>query len=249
MHYNWNWGIFWQDSPSGVGTYLDSLLIGLKWTILLSVSSWIMALTIGIIVGVINSSSNKLLVFLTNCYIELFRNIPLMVQMFLWYYAVPEMLTDDLGHWIKNSIYSSFITAFLALGFFTSSRIAIQFSAGIKALPGGQKMAATALGMTALQKYRYILLPLAFRIILPSLINEFAAIIKNSSVALTIGLIELTAAAYSMREFTFQTFESLTGVTVIYIAISAIALLLAGRLEKAVTIPGFVVRNINIGGR
>jgi glutamate/aspartate transport system permease protein len=249
MDYNWNWKIFWQEAPSGVGTYMDTLLIGLKWTIMLSMSAWIMAFIIGTIIGVLNSSNNKLVVFITNCYIELFRNIPLIMQMFLWYYVMPEIIPKTLGSWIKSSVYSSFLTAFFALGFFTSSRIAIQVATGIKALPGGQKMAAIALGLTSTQTYRYILLPLSFRIILPALINEFAAIIKNSSVALTIGLIELTAATYSMREFTFQTFESLTAATVIYMLISAIALLLAAWLERAVAIPGFAVHsNMQKGG-
>jgi len=248
MHYNWNWGIFWQDAPSGIGSYMDTLMIGLKWTILLSASSWMMALIIGVIIGTIHTIQNKWAVFFANCYIQLFRNIPLIMQMFIWYYIIPEILTDDLGNWIKSSRYSSFVTAFLALGFFTSARVAIQFSTGIKALSTGQKMAATAIGLNPLQSYIYILLPMAFRIILPALINEFAAIIKNSSVALTIGLVELTAAAYSMREFTFQTFESLTAATIIYIIISAIAILLAGYLEKAIAIPGFISKEkTNIG--
>jgi ABC-type amino acid transport system permease subunit len=107
-----------------------------------------------------------------------------------------------------------------------------QVTTGIQALPRGQRMAGAALGLTPVQTYRYVLLPMAFRIIIPALTNEFAAIIKNSSVALTIGLVELTAATYSMREFTFQTFEALTGATIIYLIISVIALFMARLLEK-----------------
>ncbi|MDB5763570.1 MAG: gltJ [Herminiimonas sp.] len=249
MHYNWNWNIFWQESPNGVSTYMDTLLAGLKWTVATSITAWIMALVIGTIIGTIRTMPNKWVASLANAYVELFRNIPLIVQMFLWYFVMPELVPVSVGNWLKNLPNASFITAFLALGFFTSSRIAVQVSAGINALPRGQQLAGTALGLTLPQTYRFVLLPMAFRIIIPALTNEFAAIIKNSSVALTIGLVELTAAAYSMREFTFQTFESLTAATIIYIIISAIALVLARLLEGKMSVPGFIAAaSTNTGG-
>lgn len=239
MHYNWNWGIFWEQSPDGI-PYIDTLLIGLKWTIATAVLAWIMALILGTIVGTIRTTQKPWAVKIANGYVELFRNIPLLVQMFLWYFVMPELVPAALGDWLKSLPQASFVTAFLALGFFTSSRVAVQVSTGINALPRGQRMAGAALGLTPVQTYRYVLLPMAFRIIIPALTNEFAAIIKNSSVALTIGLVELTAATYSMREFTFQTFESLTGATIIYIIISLIALLAARILEKVTAVPGYI---------
>ncbi len=239
MHYNWNWGIFWEQSPDGI-PYIDTLLIGLKWTLATAISAWIMALILGTIVGTIRTTKKPWAVSIANGYVELFRNIPLLVQMFLWYFVMPELVPAGLGNWLKALPNASFITAFLALGFFTSARVAVQVSTGINALPRGQHMAGAALGLTPVQTYRYVLLPMAFRIIIPSLTNEFAAIIKNSSVALTIGLVELTAATYSMREFTFQTFEALTGATIIYIVISVIALLAARILEKVTAVPGYI---------
>ena len=239
MHYNWNWGIFWEQSPDGI-PYIDTLLIGLKWTIATAVLAWIMALVLGTVIGTIRTTQKPWAVKIANGYVELFRNIPLLVQMFLWYFVMPELVPAAVGDWLKSLPEASFITAFLALGFFTSSRVAVQVSTGINALPRGQRMAGAALGLTPVQTYRYVLLPMAFRIIIPALTNEFAAIIKNSSVALTIGLVELTAATYSMREFTFQTFESLTGATIIYIIISVIALLLARILEKVTAVPGYI---------
>ncbi len=239
MHYNWNWGIFWEQSPDGI-PYIDTLLIGLKWTIATAVLAWIMALILGTIVGTIRTTQKPWAVRIANGYVELFRNIPLLVQMFLWYFVMPELVPAAIGDWLKSLPEASFVTAFLALGFFTSSRVAVQVSTGINALPRGQRMAGAALGLTPVQTYRYVLLPMAFRIIIPALTNEFAAIIKNSSVALTIGLVELTAATYSMREFTFQTFESLTGATIIYIIISVIALLLARVLERVTAVPGYI---------
>lgn len=245
MQYNWNWGIFWEESPFGI-PYYETLLLGLKWTLLTAGFAWALALILGAIVGTLRTVDNKWVVRISNGYVELFRNIPLIVQMFLWYYVVPDLfLPSGLREWYKQDlpmiINISFLTAVIALGFFTSARVAVQVTAGIKALPRGQEMAGKALGFTQFQTYRYVLLPMAFRIIIPALVNEMAAIIKNSSVALVISVVELTAAAYSMSEFSFQTFEALTGATIIYIIVSAIALLLARVLEKVVAVPGYVV--------
>jgi glutamate/aspartate transport system permease protein len=160
--------------------------------------------------------------------------------MFLWYFVMPELVPTAMGNWLKSMPNAPFITAVLSLGFFTSARVAVQVSTGINALPRGQRMAGTALGLTLPQTYRYVLLPMAFRIIIPSLTNELAAIIKNSSVALTIGLMELTASARSMQEFSFQVFEAFTAATLIYLVVSVIALVLANVLEKMLAVPGFI---------
>lgn len=240
MNYNWNWRIFWQASPEGLGTYMDTLLSGLIWTLATALLAWIIALLIGAVIGTIRTMPNRWAVRAANAYVELFRNIPLLVQMFLWYFVMPELLPVSMGDWIKALPNAPFVTAVICLGFFTSSRVAIQVSAGIQSLPRGQKMAGTALGLTLPQTYRYILLPMAFRIILPPLTSEFLNIIKNSSVALTIGLMELTARARSMQEFTFQVFEAFTAATLIYIAVNVVIVSLMHLVEKRTAIPGFI---------
>ena len=128
----------------------------------------------------------------------------------------------------------------LCLGLYTSVRVAEQVRAGIQSLPRGQGMAGTALGLTLSQTYRFVLLPMAYRIILPPLTSEFMNIIKNSSVALTIGLVELTAAARSMQEFSFQVFEAFTAATLIYIVTNIIVVTGMRRLERHVAVPGFI---------
>jgi glutamate/aspartate transport system permease protein len=240
MNYNWNWNIFWEAAPDGGGTYFDSLLSGVLWTLATAALAWIIALVLGAIIGTIRTAPNKWAAKCANAYVELFRNIPLLVQMFLWYFVMPELVPTEMGNWLKSLPNSPFITAVLSLGFFTSARVAVQVSAGINTLPRGQRMAGTALGLTLPQTYRYVLLPMAFRVIIPSLTNELAAIIKNSSVALTIGLMELTASARSMQEFSFQVFEAFTAATLIYLVVSVIALVLANVLEKMLAVPGFI---------
>lgn len=248
MNYNWNWRIFWEASPDGVGTYMDTLWSGLAWTLATALSAWIMALILGAIIGTIRTMPSKTATWFANVYVELFRNIPLLVQMFLWYFVMPELMPAAIGDWLKALPNASFITAVLCLGFFTSSRVAIQVSAGIHALSGGQKMAGTALGLTLPQTYRYILLPMAFRIILPPLTSEFLNIIKNSAVALTIGLMELTARARSMQEFSFQVFEAFTAATIIYIVVNICVVYLMHFIERRVRVPGFITSGTTSAG-
>ncbi|MET0964597.1 MAG: amino acid ABC transporter permease [Noviherbaspirillum sp.] len=248
MNYNWNWRIFWEASPDGVGTYMDTLLSGLVWTLATALIAWIMALILGAIIGTIRTMPNKVAARFANAYVELFRNIPLLVQMFLWYFVMPELAPEAAGAWLKSLPNAPFITAVLCLGFFTSSRVAVQVSAGIHSLPNGQKLAGTALGLTLPQTYRYVLLPMAFRIIVPPLTSEFLNIIKNSAVALTIGLMELTARARSMQEFSFQVFEAFTAATIIYILVNVIVVFLMRWIEKRVAVPGYISSATGGGG-
>jgi glutamate/aspartate transport system permease protein len=240
VNYHWNWGIFWQVSPDGVHTYFETLLLGTRWTLATALSAWIIALTLGSIVGVLRTTPTPWVVQLGDAYVELFRNIPLLVQMFLWYFVLPELVPYSIGTWLKQMPNASFFTAVVALGFYTSSRVAEQVRAGINSLPRGQRNAGLALGLTLPQTYRYVLLPVAFRIILPPLTSEFINIIKNSSVALTIGLMELTARARAMQEFSFQVFEAFTVATIIYIVINIIVTYGMARVERFVSVPGFI---------
>jgi glutamate/aspartate transport system permease protein len=219
---------------------MDTLLSGLAWTLATALLAWVMALILGAIIGTIRTMPNKLAVRLANGYVELFRNIPLLVQMFLWYFVMPELVPASIGNWLKSLPNAPFVTAVLCLGFFTSSRVAVQVSAGINSLPRGQKLAGTALGLTLPQTYRYVLLPMAFRIIVPPMTSEFLNIIKNSAVALTIGLMELTARARSMQEFSFQVFEAFTAATIIYILVNVVVVFLMRWIEKRVAVPGFI---------
>ncbi len=240
MNYHWNWGIFWELSPDASGTFLQTLLYGLGWTLATGLTAWVFALLLGALVGTVRTTPVKWAVRLGDAYVELFRNIPLLVQMFLWFFVVPELLPRDIGLWVKQLPNASFITAVVALAFFTSARVAEQVKAGILSLSRGQAAAATALGLTLPQTYRHVLLPMAFRIILPPLTSEFLNVIKNSAVALTIGLMELTARARSMQEFSFQVFEAFTAATVIYLIVNMVVVVAMRGVERHVAVPGYV---------
>ena len=238
MNYNWNWRIFWDESPDGAGLYLQALLDGLYWTIGTALSAWVVALALGLGIGILHTVRSRALAGAAAAYIEAFRNIPLLVQMFLWYFVLPELLPKAVGDWIKSATYSSFLTAVASLAFYTSARVAVQVAAGIRALPRGQASAAYALGLRPWQVYRYILLPQGLRIILLPMTSEFIGVVKNSAVALTIGLMELTARTRSMTELSFQTFEAFTAATILYVTLNIVVVVFMRQVERRVALPG-----------
>ena len=240
MNYHWNWHIFFEPNPMGTGNYLDMLLAGLWLTIKTGVLAWIIALIVGSIVGVLRTLPSRAASLVGFAHVEFFRNMPLLVQLFLWFFVLPELLPRAAGLWLKQLPNAPFWTAAIGIGLFMSARVAVQLQAGIGSLPRGQKQAATALGLTTLQVYRYVLLPMAFRIILPPLTSEFLSTIKNTAVAITIGLIELTGEARSMQEFSFQVFEAFTAATVLYLLLNLVVVTAMRFVERAVAIPGYI---------
>jgi glutamate/aspartate transport system permease protein len=240
VNYHWNWHIFLEPAPDGTGTYLDMLLSGLVLTLETAICAWILALLFGSIVGVLRTLPSKTAGRIGFAYVEFFRNMPLLVQLFLWFFVLPELLPRSWGLWMKQMSDAPFWTAAIGVGLFMSARVAEQLRAGINSLPRGQGLAATALGLTTWQKYRYVLLPMAYRIILPPLTSEFLNTIKNTSVAITIGLIELTGAARAMQEFSFQVFEAFTGATLLYLLVNIIVVTAMRLLERVVAVPGYI---------
>ena len=224
----------------GTVKYLDLLLSGLVVTVKVSVLAWIIALVAGSVIGVLRTLPSRTASWIGFCWVEFFRNMPLLVQLFLWFFVLPELLPKSAGLWLKQLPNAPFWTAAIGVGLFMSARVAVQLQAGITSLPRGQKQASTALGLTTVQTYRYVLLPMAFRIILPPLTSEFLNTIKNSAVAITIGLIELTGQARSMQEFSFQVFEAFTAATVLYLLLNFVVVTAMRFLERYVAIPGYI---------
>jgi len=246
MSYTWDWAVFFRPAFSGGGLYLDWLLSGLKWTLLVSLGAWLIAFTLGSVLGVARTTPLAPLRALAAAYVEVVRNIPLLVQMFLWFFVVPEIVPEAWGDWLKTGMpIPEFWTAMVCLGTYTASRVAEQVRAGIGALPRGQTDAALAMGLTLPQAYRHVLLPMAYRIIVAPLTSEFLTIFKNSSVALTIGLLELTAQSRQITDFTFQGFEAFTAATVLYVIITMIVMLAMRWVEARVRVPGYV----GLGGK
>ena len=235
MKYNWNWSVLIEPQ------YFDWIISGTLWTIYLSIASSIIAFFLGSIVGILRTLDNKVLNFIGTTYVEIFRNIPLLVQMFIWYFVFPEIVTDDFGTWLKQDLPNpEFSSALMCLGTYTASRVAEQVRSGINSVSTGVGMAGYATGLSTYQLYVYILLPIGYRIIIPPLTSEFLTIFKNSSLALTIGLLELTARSNMIMDWTFQGFEAYTAATVIYVSVTMIVTLIMQRIENKTQIPGFI---------
>ena len=220
--------------------YGERVLDAVVTTLELSLLSWVFALAVGVVAGLLREAPSRAARLAATAFVEIFRNVPLLVQLFLWFFVLPELLPRSWGLWLKQMPHAPFYTATVGVGLFMSARVAVQLAAGIGSLPRGQKMAATALGLTTAQAYRYVLLPMAFRIVLPPLTSEFLSTIKNTAVAITIGLIELTGAARSMQEFSFQVFEAFTAATLLYLMINIIVVSAMRFIERRVAIPGYI---------
>jgi glutamate/aspartate transport system permease protein len=236
-----NLEIFFEQVPDGDGTWIEMLLSGLGWTLSTAALAWIMAFILGSIVGVARTTNKTWLVRLGNAYVELFRNIPLIVQFFVWYFVIPGLI-PAVKSWVVtlDPTDHQFATAVVCLGFFTSSRIAEQVRSGIQSLSGGQRNAGYALGLTQIQTYRYVLLPMAYRIIIPPLTSEVMNLIKNTAVAYSIGLVELFFRTREMGEMTFRYFEVFAATTLIYVVIAMTANRVMAFIERKVAVPGYI---------
>ncbi len=247
-----DWRFLLEQAPSGGMTYLGWLGSGLLWTLSVSALAWVIASVLGTVVGVARTTPLAWARLAGTAYVELFRNIPLLVQMFLWYFVMPEVVPKAWGDWLKTELPNlvelpfaqfsmwEFTAAVLCLGSYTASRVAEQVRSGIQSLPHGQASAGLALGLTLPQVYRHVTLPMAFRIVIPPMTSEFLTIFKNSSTALTIGVLELTAQSRQISEYTFRTFEAFTVATVLYILITITVIVLMCALEWRVAVPGYI---------
>jgi len=240
-----DFSVFLRPSPESALNNLSYLLVGLGWSLLMALASWVVAFVVGTVVGVMRTLPGRILPSIGACYVELFRNVPLLVQLFVWFFVIPDV-TPILGDWFKQQvppIWQEFIAGTACLGLFTGARIAEQVRSGIGSLGPGQLGAGLALGLRRRQVYLLVLLPVAYRILIPTLTSEFLNLIKNTAVASTIGYLELAQRSASMAETTSRVYEAFAAATLLYAALNLLVMLLARALERSTALPGF------LGGR
>ena len=228
----WDWQFFLQDTGGG-RTYLDWMISAWGWTLSVSLLGLAVALVAGSLMGILRTVPSRGLQLLANAWTELFRNIPLLVQIFLWYHVIPSIF-------LSLRALPSFVLVVFALGFFTSARISEQVKAGIQSLPRGQRYAGLAMGLSLPQTYRYVLLPMAFRIILPPLTSESMNIIKNSAVAFAVSVAELTMFAMQAQEETSRGIEVYLAVTGLYFISAFVINRIMLFIENRVRVPGMI---------
>ncbi len=232
MQFRWEWDVFLRDTGGGE-SYLDWMLSAWGWTLTVAACAWVVAILFGSVIGTLRTTPSAWLVRLGNAWVELFRNIPLLVQIFIWYHVIPSMYKP-------LQEVPSFILVVLALGFFTSARVAEQVRAGIQSLPRGQRDAGLAMGLTLPQTYRHVLLPMAFRIVIPPLTSESMNVIKNSSVAFAVSVSELTFFALQAQEETSRGIEVYLAVTGAYMVTALVVNRVMAYIEKRVRVPGYI---------
>jgi polar amino acid transport system permease protein len=235
MNYHFDWSVLWSGQSGGW------LLQGLLTTLEISLLGWLLAVSLGIFSGALRTAPLPPLRWLAAAYVEFFRNVPLLVWMFLWYFGVPPLLPQAVQDWLFEHA-AEFWAGVLALGVYHGARFAEVIRAGIQSIPKTQFEAAVSTGLTVAQSYRLIILPVALRLIVPPATNESLNLIKNSSVALTIGVAELTFQTRQIETYTAKAFEALLAGTLIYLVLCLAISALMARVERRVAIPGMIVR-------
>lgn len=234
--YKFDWSVLWRH-PYGLW-----LLKGLGLTIMIGAAAWVIALILGIIVGTLRVTRYRTLRWLGTAYVEIFRNIPLLVQLFFWFYAGPMLFGETLSREINHISALNIYVTIIGLGIYTASRIAEHVRAGFASIGSDQYNAVLSTGMSQVQMYRFVIIPYALRLIIPPLTTEFLTIFKNTSVAMTIGVAELTFQSYQIDADTFHGLEATTGAMFIYLILGITVVKFMGRIEKRYKIPGLVGR-------
>ncbi|WP_044350152.1 amino acid ABC transporter permease [Dethiosulfatarculus sandiegensis] len=236
LSYEFDWGVLWR-MPYGLW-----LLKGLGLTIFIGLTAWILAMALGILVGSLRITPYRSLRFIGTAYTEVLRNIPLLVQMFFWFYAGPMLFGETLSREINRISGLNIYVSIFGLGLYTASRVAEHLRAGFASIGRDQYQAVLSTGMTRFQMYWHVIIPYALRLTIPPLTTEFLTIFKNTSICMTIGVAELTFQSYQIDAETFHGLESTTGAMIIYLFLGMTVVRLMGIVEKRFKIPGLVGR-------
>ena len=238
MNYTFNWSVLWTGES---GRWL---LSGLIVTLELSALAWILAVALGIVSGALRTVKFRPLRAVATFYVEFFRNVPLLVWMFFWYFGVPPFLPEVIREWMFGHGLE-FWAGVLALGVYSGARFSEVLRSGIQSIPRTQMEAAVASGLTTFQAYRYVILPVALRLIIPPATSESLNLLKNSSVALTISVAELTFQTRQIETYTAKAIEALTAGTLIYLVLCIGLASIMSWVERRTAIPGLITS----GGR
>jgi polar amino acid transport system permease protein len=230
LKYQFDWSVVTS------GKYFEWLVSGLTITIQLSLVSIILAFFLGLLIAVMRMSQVKPFRWFAHGYLEFFRNTPLLVQIFFWYFGSYKIVPSGLNNWMNNLNFE-FAAAVMALTIYTSAFIAEDIRSGIRSIPKEQMEAAQSSGFSFLRSMQYIILPQAVRLTIPPLINQFLNLIKNSSLAMTIGVMELTYQARQVESYTFRGFEAFTAATLVYVVISLVVTGMVTLYSKKILMP------------
>jgi His/Glu/Gln/Arg/opine family amino acid ABC transporter permease subunit len=235
MQYDFQWSVLWT------GGHGQWLLQGIGMTLRLSALSWVIACALGILSGALRTAPVAPLRLLATAYVEFFRNVPLLVWLFFWYFGVPQVLPHAAQDWL-NHHGPEFWSAVAGLSVYHGARMSEVMRAGIQSIPKTLLEASVATGLSVPQAYRLIIIPIALRLIVPPWTNESLNLLKNSSLALTIGVAELVFMTRQIETYTAKAFEALTAGTLIFLILCLGIAAVMARVEHHFRIPGLIVR-------
>ncbi|MGV2291825.1 amino acid ABC transporter permease [Trinickia sp. YCB016] len=208
------------------GDYLRAFIDGTLVTLALFVVAWLGSIVLGAALAIIRQSGVRSGAAAVAAYVEYHRNVPLVVQLLFWYFAAPSLFPAALRDYLASH-GSEFPLAAVALVLCAAAYVSEDLRSGLRAIPHGQTEAGRALGMSYLLTMRTVILPQALRVSLPPLVNQALLLFKNTSLAMAVGVAELTYEAKEVDSSTYRTFEAFAVATVIYLAI-AFAIMFCG---------------------
>jgi len=225
LKYQFDWGVITS------GKYFEWLVSGVKVTLQLSSISILLSFILGLLIAVMRMSNFKPIRWFAVAYLEFFRNTPLLVQIFFWYFGSYKILPEGINNWLNEHNFE-FASAVIALTIYTSAFIAEDIRSGVLSIPKEQMEAARSSGFSYLSSMRYIILPQAIRLTVPPLIGQFLNLAKNSSLAMTIGVAEITYQARQVESYTFKGFEAFTAATLVYLSLSLLITFIVNEYDK-----------------
>jgi len=235
--YDFDWSVLWREP------YGQWMLQAILTTIHLSLLGWVIAVTIGLIVGTMRVFPSRIARAIGTIYVEVIRNIPYLVQLFMWFFMVPLLLPKTTQMWININVPNiPYWTGVICLGVYTASRVAEHLRAGMHSIPAEQYRAAQSTGLSVFQTYRYVIIPYGIRIVMPPLTTEFLTCFKNSALTMTIGVLETTGMAYLIDSYTWHGLETISGAMLVYIITSMTIVAFMGWVESRIRIPGMLGR-------
>jgi glutamate/aspartate transport system permease protein len=235
MGYELQWSVLWQEP------YLGWILEGLALTFQISLISWVLALLLGLLIGMLAEAPLRPLQCLSTTYVEVFRNIPLLVQLFFAYFVIPLLLPLHL----RRALYDlgwEMGSAVLTLSLYTGAKLAEHVRAGLNTVGKGIRQGALSTGLTWWQMEVFVVFPLLLRIIVPSLTSEFLTIFKSSSLAMAVGVVETTYVTQRIGFTTFRWIEANAMGTAVYLLTAWAVAIAMAVVERHVRVPGLLRR-------
>jgi polar amino acid transport system permease protein len=215
--------------------YGQQLVHGLQVTAILTANSWVLAITLGLVLTVLRGSGIRMLEGLVAAFVAYHRNVPMLVQIFLWYFGMPQILPSAVQAWM-NAHNGEIMYASVAIGLCMSAYVSEDIRSGMRAIPWGQHEASRALGLNYLQSMRHVILPQALRVAMPSLINHTVLLFKSTSLAMVIGAAEMTYVVREIENETFRTFSSYAIATAFYLLVSLTLMFIGDIVAKRTSV-------------